>query len=199
MGMRASLVRLVRGLVFALTFCYINPKSSDHVSDILVIKQGVIFLSKEQKHWCDKKYIKKETNFDTGDLAHKIVNTLTEWTLHDMSITETMGKYQIMCMRKRMHDILKLSEKIECLVVDANSIYAIYNIDFEERRGKWLLARGYCFQLTVMFTHITEYVYKDINVQKYIDIENDVKRLAGKIKNIMIKDDKRRKENIKEY
>ena len=156
-------------------------------------------MSKEQKHWCDKKYIKKETSFDTGDLAHKIVNTLTEWTLHDMSITGTMDKYQIMCMRKRMHDILKLSEKIECLVVDANSIYAIYNIDFEERRRKWLLARGYCFQLTVMLTHITEYVYKDINVQKYIDIENDIKRLAGKIKNIMIKDDKRGKENIKEY
>ena len=124
-------------------------------------------MSKEQKHWCDKKYIKKETNFDTGDLGHKIVNTLTDWVLHDMSIVEGMDKYQIICMRRRMQDILRLSEKIECTVVDANSIYAIYNIDFEERRRKWLLARGYCFQLTVMLTHITEYVYQCTKIYRY--------------------------------
>lgn len=156
-------------------------------------------MSKEQKHWCDKKYIKKETNFDTGDLAHKIVNTLTDWTLHDMSIAEGMDKYQIICMRRRMQDILRISEKIECTVIDANSIYAIYNIDFDERREKWLRSRGYCFQLTVMITHLAEYVCTDVNIQKYINIESDIKILAGKIKNIMIKDDKRRKEKIKEY
>lgn len=155
-------------------------------------------MSKQYEHWCDKKYQAKESNFDTGDLARKLVDTLTDWVLCDTAkLTEDMPNVEL--KRRRMQKLLDTSEQIECIVNDANSIYAIYLVDFAERRRKFLIARGLCFQLTTMLGHIVKYAAPETNIQKYLDLQNDIKNIGGKIKNIMIKDDKKRKEKMKQY
>ena len=156
-------------------------------------------MSKQYKHWCDKSHEYKETNFDTGDLAHKVVNILTDWVLHDSTITTDMNDVQITLMRERMISIIELAEEIECQVIDANSIYAVYDIDFQLRRKLLISARGKCFRLTTKLRHVVNYVHQSTNIQKYLDIEKDVEHLANMIKNIMIKDDKRRKTQSKKY
>ena len=156
-------------------------------------------MPKQEKHWCDKIHKHKETNFDTGDLAHKIVSILTDWILHDMSITTDMDQERIKFMKKKMNKILKNAEKIECWVIEANSIYAVYNVDYKLRRKLLLKARSRCFKLTTQFRHIVDYIYQCVNVKKYLDLEKEIEHLANMIKNIMIKDDKRRKEKVKKY
>lgn len=155
-------------------------------------------MAKQYDNWCDKQYQKQETKFDIGTLAHILVNKLTEWTLHDMTLSENLNEYQILNQRRRMQNILRLAEQIECLSVDANSIYAVRQVDFDERRRKWLQAKGYCFQLTVMLTHLTNYCARNTNIQKYLNLQSDIKTLTTKIKNVMIKDEKLRKEKFKQ-
>ena len=156
-------------------------------------------MSKKFDHWCDKKYQKKETNFDTGTLAHKLVTTLTEWVMHDITVSDELDANEKFIQRQRMSRVLETAERIECLIKDANSIFAIYDSDYEERRRRWIAARGYCIRLSVILTHMGEYFAPRTNIQKYVDCEVTVKTLAGKIKNMMISDDKRRKIQVKEY
>lgn len=132
-------------------------------------------------------------------MAHKIVNILTDWTLHDSTITTDMNDVQIVLMRKRMISLIELAEEIECQVIDANSIYAIYNLDFQARRKLFISARGKCFKLTAKLRHVVNYVYQSVNVQKYLDLEQDIEHLANMIKNLLAKDDKKRKTQAKEY
>ena len=155
-------------------------------------------MAKKYKHWCDPYHTPKQTNFDTGDLAYKIVKTLTEWLMHDSSIVPNMTKEQVELIIERTKKIFEIAEEIECLVIEANSIYAVYNCDYVERRNLFRKARGYCFHITVRLRHIVDYVYKDINIDKYLQLEDQISHLANMIKNIMVKDDKRRKEKAKE-
>lgn len=148
-------------------------------------------MSKNKRNWCDSKYEKKESTFDTGYLSERLVDTLTEWVIRDFTIVQGMNQYQIDVQRRRTHKLLDIAEQIECLTKDANSIYMTKEIDYIERRQKWLRARGYCFQLTAMLSHVINYVEKGTNIQKYLNIQSDVKEIGSKIKNMMISDTER--------
>ena len=67
----------------------------------------------------------------------------------------------------KLKSILHTAEQIELYVKDANSIYAVYGVDYEMRRRRWLTARGYSFQLVAQLTHISDLTVNKTNIQKY--------------------------------
>jgi len=48
-------------------------------------------MSKNKRNWCDSKYEKKESTFDTGYLAERLVNTLTDWVINDFTVVKGMN------------------------------------------------------------------------------------------------------------
>lgn len=156
-------------------------------------------MGKKYKNWCDNLHTKSESQFDTGDLCERLVSKLTDWVVHDFTIYDGMTQGQVILQRERMKNILDIAETIESLVNDANSIYALYGIDYQERRIRFMRARGLCFQLQTRLRHIVNYVHKDTNVQKYISLNSEIDVISNKIKNIMVSDDKKRKTKEKPY
>lgn len=73
-------------------------------------------------------------------------------------------------------------------------------------------ARGLCFQLTSYLTHIFNYTAQGIsgdneedkkkrrlNMQKYLDVNNDIDEIAAMLKGLIVSDDKARKKKEKPY
>ena len=157
--------------------------------------------NKQDEHWCDNRYNKKDGHFVIGELAEKIFRDLENYFLHDLSKTLTVTENDIQkeYIIDKLKSILHTAEQIELYVKDANSIYAVYGVDYEMRRRRWLTARGYSFQLVAQLTHISDLTVNKTNIQKYANISTELYTLAEKIKNIMEKDDMKKKKYCKEY
>lgn len=164
--------------------------------------------NKKYEHWCDNQHQKpSDTNkFIIGDLAYDIYSKLEKYLLYDihkdMMITfndSVQGNISKNYVIKKTYKILELAEDIELIVKDANSIYALYSIDYERRRQLWLESRGKCFRLIQQISHISSIMVNGINIEKYVRLTDDIYKLSNKIKNIMVSDDKKKKDLCKTY
>ena len=164
-------------------------------------------MPKKNEHWCDNKYKESEDNkFIIGDLASKIYEDLEKYLIHDINQDlkvvfpdPEQDKLARAYVVKKMYRILDTAEEIQNSVYETNSIYGWYDVDFLERRKGWLKAKAYCYRLITQLSHMGTKTLKGANVQKYVNLANDVQVLAKKIKNAMMADDKRRKNNPKTY
>lgn len=164
-------------------------------------------MPKKNEHWCDDKYKEPEDNkFIIGDLASKIYEDLEKYLIHDINQDlkvvfpdPEQDKLARAYVVKKMYRILDTAEEIQNSVYETNSIYGWYDVDFAERRKGWLKARAHCYRLVTQLSHMGTKTLKGTNVQKYVNLANDVQVLAKKIKNAMMADDKRRKNNPKTY
>lgn len=167
-------------------------------------------MAKKYKHWCDDKHKKKETHFVLGELAETAYCTLEAYLLCDVSKrlseekqAESYNQEQYTVIKayitSKFKNLLDKAEDVECYLKDANSIFGLYAVDFEHRRIRWLKARGLCFQLIAELRHIAGIVHRKTNIQKYVDVSNMYVDIANRITNIIKADDKRKKENCKEY
>lgn len=157
-----------------------------------------IKVPKQDQHWCDRIKNKSETKFKIEEEAKALQKDIDSYLLHDIDI----GKEDPVRRRyiyDKMYSILSSAENVVSMIMDANSIYAIYSCDFENRRVKWLDAKGQCFQLIAKLNTVAGIVYQSTNLSKYANLAYRYEKLAEKIKNVMISDDKIRKEKCKEY
>lgn len=136
-------------------------------------------------------------------MSERLYNELESYLLHDinkdLSVAfedELQGRISKNYVIHRMNTILDIAEQIELNVKDANSIYGLYDIDWEERRRKWLISRGLCYQMIAQLKHISTITLKGTNLDKYVRLSNNADVIANKIKNVMIADDKKRKKGL---
>jgi len=164
--------------------------------------------NKKCAHWCDPQHQKpKEDNiFVIGEEAKSIYNALEKYLLHDINKDlmlafpdENQEKINKNYVIKRFYSILDNAEQLELTTFDANSVYAIYNIDYKFRRQKWITARTLCFDLVHQLNHIASILIKGSNLQKYVDLSARLNILSDRIKNVMASDDIKRKKYVKEY
>lgn len=165
-------------------------------------------MGNKYDHWCDNQHQEpsEDNKFVIGDLAHDIFNRLEKYLLYDIhkdmliafedTVQGTIAKNYVV---KRVYSILENAEEIELIVKDANSIYALYGVDYERRRQLWLEARGKCFRLIQQISHITSILVEAVNIEKYIKFTSSIYKLSGKIKNVMISDDEKKKKYCKTY
>ena len=165
-------------------------------------------MGKKYKHWCDNQYQepKEDNKFVIGDMAHDIFNTLEKYLLYDIHKDmlevfddDVQGHISKNYVVKRVYEMLDNAERIELVVKDANSIYALYGVDYKRRRELWLEARGLCFRLIQQITHISSIMVKGTNIQKYVSLVDNIYKLARKIKNVIVSDDEKKKEHCREY
>lgn len=103
-------------------------------------------------------------------------------------------------IRNNFDEIIEMADKIETLLFDTNSIYAIYDTDFNYRRMRFTQAYGICFALNRKLQHMANFIAKKkMNTEKYTRISNDVISLSKKIKGLIASDDKKRKRLNKKY
>lgn len=155
-------------------------------------------MSKRKDNWCEGQHKRPETKFVIEETSKALQKDIEDYILHDMDI-ESSEPVKRRFVYDRMKSILDQAEYITAIVVDANSVYALYACDFENRRIKWLNARGSCYRIIAMLNGISRIVHKNTNLSKYARMCKEYENLAEKIKNIMYSDDKKRKEHCKEY
>lgn len=152
-------------------------------------------MAKKYKHWNDGKH--QKPIFETGLMADEIMRNLTQFLMNDFKISEKTDIQQHYVIQ-RFDKATQYMENVCHILRDANSINALYPVDFEQRRIRWMSAKGYCFRLMALLDTISVFVHKDTNVQKYADLSEQLMMLSVKIQNILISDDKRKK-NSKPY
>ena len=166
-------------------------------------------MGKLYTHWCDSQYEapnETKNKFVIGELIKNLYKNLEIYLIHDINkdLTVMFDDVQQTALArnyvvKKFYNILDNADKLQNTAQDANSVYAVYDVDFEYRREKWLEARGLCFQIYAQLDHVSTITIKGTNLQKYIDLSNDCKYIAEKIKNVMIADDQKKKKYGKKY
>ncbi len=155
-------------------------------------------MAKQYEHWCDKGR-NKESIFETELIAEKLQMELEQYILRDIA-PNNEDPVKMRFVYDKMSSILCKAEIITATVKDANSVQAIYAIDYINRRDKWLNAKGLCYQITVLLKNVSLILKEGVNLEKYCRISYAYeKKLAPKIKGVMVSDDKRRKKQCKKY
>lgn len=159
--------------------------------------------NKKNEHWCDDRYKDTDTHSKICKEAQALYGMLEEWLLHDMDIALVIEGQETPVRKnyivRRCYSMLDNAEKVELLTRDANSIFAVYGCDYENRRMKWTDAKGICFQLQAQLNHMSGIAAPKTNIQKYVDLAVAYKKLAERIKNNIASDDKKKKKYCKEY
>ena len=161
-------------------------------------------MAKKFEHWCDGEYDDKETKFVIGEMAENLYKELENYMLYDIrkDLDASTDPQDILARNyivKRFYSMLDNAEKVELNVKSANSIYALYGVDYEWRRKLWIASRSYCFQLIAQLKHITPIMIKGVNIRKYTRLSKKYSDLSVKIKNIMVSDDTRKKKSCRQY
>lgn len=173
-----------------------------------MVGDGIIMSNKKYEHWCDDKHQepKDDNKFVIGDMADEIYSELEQYILHDINKDllvvfddDMQGNISKRYVLHKTTNILDNAENLASIVVDANSIYAMYEVDYRRRRELWLEARGLCFRIIKQLKNISAIMVEGTNIKKYVRLSKELSKLANKIKNVMISDDKKKKEHCKKY
>lgn len=155
-------------------------------------------MGKEYKHWNDKKHKGIKVPFKTGDMADEINRDFIRFLLNDfdnVNLNDVEKRY----VGDRFEKMISHMEDICYILRDAWSIKRYYGVDYEQRRARWIAARGYCFRLMSLLDNLVEFIPHIKNKQKYVDISDKLSELAEKIQNIIASDDQHKKKNCKQY
>lgn len=155
-------------------------------------------MGKKEKHWNDGKHRDPKSRFQTGCLADEIHRDFIRFILNDFqpeAIEEAARAYST----SRLTRMASVMEDICTILRDGWSINKWYEVDFEQRRIRWIEARGLCFRLMAMLENVTIFVPHVKNKQKYADLSARLMELSGKIYNLMLADDAEKKKKAKNY
>ena len=164
--------------------------------------------NKKYEHWCDLYHPSEEEKekrvSELEKQSEQFYKDVEKWLLEDIS------KYIKECMEdespikknhiaRKCYRILDNAEELVSTIKDANGVYAIYGVDWEYRRKRWLKARGLCFKLNSQLQQVASTVVAKTNIEKYTRLAGITYKLANMIKNNMASDDIKKKEHCREY
>lgn len=155
-------------------------------------------MGNKYKHWNDGKYKGLQDPFRTGKLADDIKRDFITFLLNDFD-NSNLADIEKRYVGDRFEKMISLMEDVGYILRDANAIGKLYGIDYEQRRIRWITARGYCFRLMGLLDDIAVFVPHIKNKQKYADVSARLSELAQKIYNLIVSDDAHKKKNCKQY
>lgn len=130
-------------------------------------------------------------------MADEIHRDLVRFLLRDFN-REGMTGTEAVYVTENLRKALSLMEDICTALRDGWSINKWYESDYDERRARWIEARGLCFRILSLLDNIPEFIPQAKNKQKYVDISARLEELAVKIYNLMVSDDKEKKAKSKQ-
>lgn len=145
---------------------------------------------KEEK-WCSKQHEDKNTKFDIFEMSDAVRKTIDEYTERDFDIEDVKDPRRRRKIVREFDFINDCARDIGSYSRAANVIYIDDDESYSQRKSWWNLAKGSCAKLRGEFKHIAEYVDKDTNVQKYVDMNDDIIKIETKITNVMKSDHRR--------